>query len=103
MRISDWSSDEFFSDIDAESGEILLEKRNAIHFENMSIGIARSLANMGNGPIYKMCFGNGGSTVNGLGIVTYLPPHVQGKHRSEERRVGKECVSQCRYRWSPYN
>src|SRR3546814_13399125 len=23
--------------------------------------------------------------------------------RSEERRVGKECVSQCRYRWSPYN
>src|SRR3546814_15383327 len=23
--------------------------------------------------------------------------------RSEERRVGKECVSSCRYRWSPYN
>src|SRR3546814_16763674 len=23
--------------------------------------------------------------------------------RSEERRVGKECVSQCRYRWSPYH
>src|SRR3546814_18274356 len=23
--------------------------------------------------------------------------------RSEERRVGKECVSTCRYRWSPYN
>src|SRR3546814_16676514 len=22
--------------------------------------------------------------------------------RSEERRVGKECVSKCRYRWSPY-
>src|SRR3546814_12668254 len=22
---------------------------------------------------------------------------------SEERRVGKECVSKCRYRWSPYN
>src|SRR3546814_11711139 len=21
---------------------------------------------------------------------------------SEERRVGKECVSRCRYRWSPY-
>src|SRR3546814_15942517 len=26
------------------------------------------------------------------------PPH----RRSEERRVGKECVSTCRYRWSPY-
>src|SRR3546814_20807118 len=27
-------------------------------------------------------------------------PHLFG--RSEERRVGKECVSTCRYRWSPY-
>src|SRR3546814_17767860 len=24
-----------------------------------------------------------------------------GRHRSEERRVGKECVSTCRSRWSP--
>src|SRR3546814_14521095 len=26
-----------------------------------------------------------------------------GLKRSEERRVGKECVSTCRYRWSPYH
>src|SRR3546814_12032655 len=26
-----------------------------------------------------------------------------GFGRSEERRVGKECVSTCRYRWSPYH
>src|SRR3546814_12076132 len=26
-----------------------------------------------------------------------------GTQRSEERRVGKECVSTCRYRWSPYH
>src|SRR3546814_20358338 len=26
-----------------------------------------------------------------------------GAGRSEERRVGKECVSTCRYRWSPYH
>src|SRR3546814_2331922 len=25
------------------------------------------------------------------------------QHRSEERRVGKECVSTCRTRWSPYH
>src|SRR3546814_6800508 len=25
------------------------------------------------------------------------------EHRSEERRVGKECVSTCRSRWSPYH
>src|SRR3546814_15389875 len=27
----------------------------------------------------------------------------KGHTRSEERRVGKECVSTCRSRWSPYN
>src|SRR3546814_18020603 len=27
----------------------------------------------------------------------------QAGSRSEERRVGKECVSTCRYRWSPYH
>ena len=26
-----------------------------------------------------------------------------GKNRSEERRVGKECASMCRSRWSPYH
>src|SRR3546814_9229510 len=28
---------------------------------------------------------------------------LDGKKRSEERRVGKECVSTCRSRWSPYH
>src|SRR3546814_14532776 len=27
----------------------------------------------------------------------------EGRRRSEERRVGKECVSTCRSRWSPYH
>src|SRR3546814_18628008 len=32
------------------------------------------------------------------------PPHrPQEPERSEERRVGKECVSTCRSRWSPYH
>src|SRR3546814_16675609 len=29
--------------------------------------------------------------------------HQMGPNRSEERRVGKECVSTCRSRWSPYH
>jgi hypothetical protein len=65
---------------EVETGKVLLDRRNAIHFENFSIAIARSLANLSNGPFYKMSFGNGGSTVNGLGIVTYLPPNVQGQN-----------------------
>src|SRR3546814_13316984 len=30
-------------------------------------------------------------------------PHSRRWPRSEERRVGKECVSTCRSRWSPYH
>src|SRR3546814_1050703 len=34
----------------------------------------------------------------------YAPPRwVDTIQRSEERRVGKECVSTCRSRWSPYH
>src|SRR3546814_14213088 len=32
----------------------------------------------------------------------HLPFSVPKRYRSEERRVGKECVSTCRSRWSPY-
>src|SRR3546814_8437627 len=32
-----------------------------------------------------------------------LSGRAQGCRRSEERRVGKECVSTCRSRWSPYH
>src|SRR3546814_20971719 len=32
-----------------------------------------------------------------------LTNHDLNPMRSEERRVGKECVSTCRYRWSPYH
>src|SRR3546814_12046220 len=36
------------------------------------------------------------SIMTGAFVITGVP-------RSEERRVGKECVSTCRSRWSPYN
>src|SRR3546814_14956711 len=38
-----------------------------------------------------------------LGGNEYTPGTEIGLHRSEERRVGKECVSTCRSRWSPYH
>src|SRR3546814_20869927 len=37
-----------------------------------------------------------------LGLIVYLPILMLSL-RSEERRVGKECVSTCRSRWSPYH
>src|SRR3546814_132153 len=38
-----------------------------------------------------------------LGDVSDGKPVLARVHRSEERRVGKECVSTCRSRWSPYH
>ena len=37
------------------------------------------------------------------GTQTHLAPHREHKGRSEERRVGKECLRLCRSRWSPYH
>ena len=36
-----------------------------------------------------------------LGLGSQIKPHIT--KRSEERRVGKECLSVCRSRWSPYH
>src|SRR3546814_11594640 len=37
------------------------------------------------------------------GIKSDVVDSLQSRSRSEERRVGKECVSTCRSRWSPYH
>jgi hypothetical protein len=55
---------------------------NAIHFENVSIALADSLANSGQGFIYEMAFGNGGTSVDPTGIITYLTPNVTGTNSS---------------------
>ena len=67
---------------DPESKEIYIEKRNAIHYENMSIALAESLSNAGAGFIYEMSFGNGGTSVDPTGIITYLTPNSTGTNAS---------------------
>jgi hypothetical protein len=61
---------------DPESGEVFIDKRNAIHYENISEAIAYTLANKGQSYIYEMHFGNGGTSVDPTGIINYLPPNV---------------------------
>ena len=61
---------------DPESGEVYIDKRNAIHYENISEAIAYNLANKGQNYIYEMHFGNGGTSVDPTGIINYLPPNV---------------------------
>ena len=65
---------------DPTTGEILLDKKNAIHYENISICMANMLSDKNIGYIYQMAFGNGGSAVDPTGIITYLPPNTTGQN-----------------------
>jgi hypothetical protein len=65
---------------DPNSGEILVDKKNAIHYENISIAMAQTLSNRDLGYIYQMAFGNGGSSVDPTGVITYLPPNTTGQN-----------------------
>jgi hypothetical protein len=69
---------------DPNSGKVLVDKKNAIHYENISIAMAETLSNrtvtQGGGFIYQMAFGNGGSSVDPTGVITYLPPNVTGQN-----------------------
>lgn len=55
-----------------------INKRNAIHYENISIALASAISNSGSGSIYRMAFGNGGTMVDPTGIITYLTPNSSG-------------------------
>ena len=67
---------------DPNTGEVYVDKRNAIHYENMSIALAESLANQGQGMIHEMSFGNGGTSVDPTGVITYLTPNSTGTNAS---------------------
>lgn len=62
------------------TGEVLVDKKNAIHYENISESLANSLSNKDLGYIYSMAFGNGGSSVDPTGLITYLPPNTTGQN-----------------------
>jgi len=65
---------------DPNTNEVFIDKRNAIHYENMSEALAQSLANKNLGYIYQMSFGNGGTSVDPTGVITYLPANTTGQN-----------------------
>src|SRR3546814_11468119 len=131
MRISDWSSDVCSSDLpnaahdalarlDAEwPGDLLIVTQNVddlheragarrllhMHGELLSALCAACGARqdwygpMGEGRACAAC----GAPALRPDIVFFgeMPYAMDRIERSEERRVGKECVSKCRSRWSP--
>src|SRR3546814_2578988 len=94
MRISDWSSDVCSSDLDIDYVAIQVaaavsEGPVASPWPAETILLAKVLI----------------PALAGRAYFTIPDEHIvwSGKGRSEERRVGKECVSTCRSRWSPYH
>lgn len=59
-----------------ETGNVLVDKKNAIHYENISIAMANALADRNFGFLQEMHFGNGASNIDSTGIITYLAPNV---------------------------
>lgn len=71
----------FLKIYDPVSNVVFFDGNNAIHYENMSIVLARRLIS-NSGYIHRMAFGNGGTTVDPTGIITYLSPNNVGSNVS---------------------
>src|SRR3546814_18604621 len=118
MRISDWSSDVCSSDLFFDDLEVPAE--NLVGEEGKGFGYILSGMNAERVLIASECIGDGRFFIDrasayakdrsvfgrplGQNQGIQFPiarTYVQLSARSAERRVGKECVSTCRSRWSP--
>ncbi len=79
---------------DPQTQEVFIDKRNAIHYENMSVAMVQSLSNQGRGTIYQMVFGSGGTTVDPTGLITYLTPNTIGVNSSLYNQTYAKVVDQ---------
>src|SRR3546814_6384088 len=91
MRISDWSSDVCSSDLDPVfanmDGLIEYGEDYSLPFKAHAGKVVATLYRVGEGMP--------------AAVRDLVADAAEG--RSEERRVGKECVRTCRSRWSPYH
>src|SRR3546814_951672 len=105
MRISDWSSDVCSSDLFGRRIDLFHDERKRI----AHAGIEQRLALGDERVEFGQEIGHFASFATASAswpIVSSSGSMFKGRtmsHSSEERRVGKECVSSCRSRWSPYH
>src|SRR3546814_14353555 len=96
MRISDWSSDVCSSDLLTPEDIPVV-----IGCGPVGLAVIAGLKIKGVHPIIAADFSPGRRKLaETMGADIVLDP-AEHSPRSEERRVGKECVSTCRSRWSP--
>src|SRR3546814_10309876 len=93
MRISDWSSDVCSSDLAGAT----LERFHALAFT--ALKTATPPADVAAGHQLVFVGRRGKHLLLDFGVATYVVHLMQG--RSEESRVGNECVSTCKSRGSP--
>src|SRR3546814_15975514 len=112
MRISDWSSDVCSSDLRRHA-----EQLGGLRIEAAAGIVAGVVDRLGHrGTVRQRSAQPGGPLGRGVGLRReagrFLEDAVEVEAaeagglrqiRSEERRVGKECVSTCRSWWSPYH
>src|SRR3546814_15351914 len=98
MRISDWSSDVCSSDRIQDLVHELLAEREAERSEEVTV-LVEHLYRLLDLSMRQVAIKEALSCIREIAKLRGLyPPR---RRRSEERRVGKECVSPCRSRWSP--
>src|SRR3546814_19164859 len=108
MRISDWSSDVCSSDL--FRGNFQPSRQRNLNLANGLLGRRRmgaaifEIGNIGDPAIVLVRPEQVDVIMGAHGVIISSPLlSIISSSRSEERRVGKECVSTCRSRWSPYN
>src|SRR3546814_12313488 len=110
MRISDWSSDVCSSDLrkparlDIEQRMIDLDRRAPEQpFLQLMAGRAISVGVViKDKPRLLLALARQGQVTHGRDVDRLVAVEGADARRSDERRVGTECVSTCRSRWSPY-
>src|SRR3546814_12469171 len=119
MRISDWSSDVCSSDLTVNPAAPTVAAKAvttpyntaaSIDLSGSITGDGITAVTIGTAPAHGTVSVSGktvtytpSSTYYGPDSFTYTATNAGGTSRSEERRVGKECVSTCRSRWSTYH
>src|SRR3546814_13979470 len=97
MRISDWSSDVCSSDLEGfDDCRYQFHRLSPYPVENYKLLLTLAMARL-----LQLLASPLKATHSSLSMSE--PTTDRAKLRSEERRVGKECVSTCRSRWSPYH
>src|SRR3546814_8529678 len=104
MRISDWSSDVCSSDLIVGKGPDVGRGDRIDDGQRVALAVLRVLQGRADTDDDDLVVRRR-TVFGGRRILRHRRRRHQqagGHYRSEERRVGKECVSTCRSRWSPY-